>query len=365
MLAAQAKVLPASTALLIARIPDPKLALKATAEILGLNAKDEAGLVKELKEKISKPDDYHWWSPMSFRKAKHHVAASYTKRLKGCGFDPEDALLVVAAGACSACPFRSGNLKDLKPADLGGTDVCTNPACYRAKVDATQRAQDAALKARTGAAKIVTASAAGLTTDYVKGHATTVQRPGEYLALHAKPDGKNKSFEELLDVDDVEKFVSRDPNDARKHHVLVRVADVAPQLKELKLPVPQPEAKAGPRDHAAEQKEREQRQAEAQVFLDTLRPRVTKALLKVKPEKLLLYHILEHCRPNAKETALLKKMKLDQLVRVLVPWHGKVLYGDEIARGDVAVAKLAGIDLVAEVKGYRKEQAKAAAAKVK
>jgi len=55
--------------------------------------------------------------------------------LKNVPFDSEDANLLPAAGACSACPKRTGNNPLLFP-EIRNKSLCTDPACYQAKVQA-------------------------------------------------------------------------------------------------------------------------------------------------------------------------------------------------------------------------------------
>ncbi len=50
-------------------------------------------------------------------------------------FDANDANLLPSAGACSACPKRTGNNPILFP-DIKKRDTCTDPACFRQKRDA-------------------------------------------------------------------------------------------------------------------------------------------------------------------------------------------------------------------------------------
>lgn len=50
-------------------------------------------------------------------------------------FDGADPELVKKAGACTACPKRSGNQPELF-ADLQGDDLCTDPSCLKSKCDA-------------------------------------------------------------------------------------------------------------------------------------------------------------------------------------------------------------------------------------
>jgi len=50
-------------------------------------------------------------------------------------FDPKDAELVPAAGACTTCPKRTGNTPGLWP-ELEGDDRCTDRSCFEQKRDA-------------------------------------------------------------------------------------------------------------------------------------------------------------------------------------------------------------------------------------
>jgi ParB/RepB/Spo0J family partition protein len=102
----------ASTALLVARIPLADLQIKA---------------VKEITE--------HWVGGMPYRQAAEHVQRTYMLRLDQAPFPRHDAGLVPAAGACGACPKRTGNAPELF-GDVTSADVCTDPACFKSKRDA-------------------------------------------------------------------------------------------------------------------------------------------------------------------------------------------------------------------------------------
>jgi ParB/RepB/Spo0J family partition protein len=104
--------LDASTALLLARIPNAEL-------------QDRAG--KEITEGRWEGSD-----PMSYREAQHHVRARYMLRLAEAPFDIKDAELVPGAGACGSCPKRTGNQAELF-ADVDSAAVCTDPACFTEK----------------------------------------------------------------------------------------------------------------------------------------------------------------------------------------------------------------------------------------
>jgi ParB family transcriptional regulator, chromosome partitioning protein len=55
--------------------------------------------------------------------------------LKNAPFDGNDASLLPTAGACSSCPKRTGNNPLLFP-EIRNKSLCTDPACYRAKIQA-------------------------------------------------------------------------------------------------------------------------------------------------------------------------------------------------------------------------------------
>lgn len=108
----------ASRALLIARIPDSKLQLKAI-------------------EWATKPD-YSGDLP-SVRRLQEWLKTNVMLKLEHAVFKLTDARLVEAAGSCEACPKRTGANPDLF-ADVASADICTDPACYHGKEEA-HRAQ--------------------------------------------------------------------------------------------------------------------------------------------------------------------------------------------------------------------------------
>ncbi len=102
-------MLTASTALLVARIPDGQL---------------QAAAVKDLLENGTEP--------VSYRGALDHIQRHYMLQLKDAPFDTTSAELVPKAGPCTTCPKRTGNQRELF-ADVTSTDVCTDPPCYEKK----------------------------------------------------------------------------------------------------------------------------------------------------------------------------------------------------------------------------------------
>lgn len=103
--------IPASTALLIARIPVPALQVKALGEIMHpYGGQSEA---------------------MSYRRAVEHIQGRYMLDLGTAVFKLEDAKLLSSAGACTKCPKRTGNQAELYPGV--SADVCTDPDCFSEK----------------------------------------------------------------------------------------------------------------------------------------------------------------------------------------------------------------------------------------
>lgn len=103
----RAGLLNASTALLIARIPNTALRAKAIKEITDPYINDE---------------------PMSVRQAHRHLQSRYMLKLSEAPF-PLGAYNLNLAGSCIECPKRSGNVPDLFD-DIDSPDVCTDPDCF-------------------------------------------------------------------------------------------------------------------------------------------------------------------------------------------------------------------------------------------
>ncbi len=97
---------------------------RSVAELLGRipTEKDRKGATK-----YALGNDYQ--TP-SVRQVKALIEDRYMVELKGASFDREDKNLVPEQGACSSCPFRTGNMHGLYP---GRADVCTKPECFQLK----------------------------------------------------------------------------------------------------------------------------------------------------------------------------------------------------------------------------------------
>jgi len=140
-----------SVALLLARIPHPNMQEEALEEVAGND----------------------WSGPMSFRQASQFVQKEFMLRLKDAPFDVKADL---PGGPCAQCPKRTGNQEELFE-DVGCLDVCTDPVCFRAKRDESNRLQ---LEAAKSAGQTVLETKAAF-SEYN-------QVKGDYVLLDARCD---------------------------------------------------------------------------------------------------------------------------------------------------------------------------------
>jgi len=132
--AALAGDLPATHALLIARIPSAKLQTEALNEM-----KDFGG------------------ETVSYREAVRIVHDEYMLQLADAQWDKADEKLVPAAGSCVKCPKRTGNQPELF-SDVKAKDTCTDPACFKLKKEAFVKLQ--VEQAKTDGKKVLEAEEA-------------------------------------------------------------------------------------------------------------------------------------------------------------------------------------------------------------
>ena len=72
---------------------------------------------------------------VSVRELREWIEREIHLDLKNAPFDAADANLLPTAGTCTACPKRTGNNPLLFP-EIRNKSLCTDPACYKAKVQA-------------------------------------------------------------------------------------------------------------------------------------------------------------------------------------------------------------------------------------
>jgi ParB/RepB/Spo0J family partition protein len=216
----------ASVALLLARIPNPALQEEALQAVT---------------------DPQYGEERMSYREAAQLIERRFMMQLKTARFDTRDAVLVPTAGACAACPKRTGAHPELF-ADIKDKEVCTDTTCFHAKLVAHNAALEAAALAR-GRTVVKGEEAARLAP-----HGGQGSLAGGYIALDARcwQDDKSRSYRKILGK------AVKDPiliEDARtgEYFEAVRQTDYAAELKQVL-----PKRETG-RNDAQKQKEREAR----------------------------------------------------------------------------------------------------------
>lgn len=149
---------------------------------------------------------------ISFREAQQIVHGDFMLALKDAPFKPADAGLVPAAGACTNCPKRTG-AQPLLFDDVKSGDVCTDPTCYRQKVDAAWKARTAAAKAE-GRQVLPDAEAKKVFNDYGD-HGLRYNADLVALDDRCPHDPKGRTWGKLLGKAATEAVVlARDPSGA-------------------------------------------------------------------------------------------------------------------------------------------------------
>jgi ParB/RepB/Spo0J family partition protein len=180
--------------------------------------------------------------PVGEDEARRIIEKDFTCLLQDAPFSQQRADLVAGAGPCDTCPKKTGNQGDLFPDAAKSPNVCTDPACFRAKLDADWK--ERAANARARGLKVLTGKEGeGVFTSW-----------GEVTATHARlddrcpQDPKRRTYRKLLGkkAEEVTALI-RDPNQRPVH-----VAPVATLKKALKAAGHDFKPKPAPKDPAAE-----------------------------------------------------------------------------------------------------------------
>jgi ParB family chromosome partitioning protein len=117
---------------------DRKLTIAHALEIARLQPKDQEHALMEcfpghrtsgsiLKDRKAEA--------LTVRQLREWIEREIQLDLKNAPFETDNANLLPAAGGCTACPKRTGNNPLLFP-EIRNKSLCTDPACYQAKVQA-------------------------------------------------------------------------------------------------------------------------------------------------------------------------------------------------------------------------------------
>jgi ParB/RepB/Spo0J family partition protein len=196
--------LDASTALLIARIPDVKLQ-EAAAKSIATGYGD---------------------GPMSYRNAFNLIQREYMLELDRAPFSRSAIDLLASVGSCKDCQKRTGNAKDLF-SDVKSADICTDPSCYQAKTEAHVANQKKL--AKTEGRKIID----GAEAKKIKPHSYSDDLNGGYVDLDKTiyKNGKSTTIRQALKDEAPKADLLIDPTRNGTIVEVVQTATIKDQLK--------------------------------------------------------------------------------------------------------------------------------------
>jgi len=208
----------------------PKRALEAVAD--GVLSVTAAGLIARIPNDKLRQEAIAWFlyeccdgTGPSVREMKEMIQREWMMELKQAPFSLKDDSLLPSAGACSACPKRTGNARDLYPD--ARADVCTDPGCYHEKVKLhADRAHSAAV------AKGLTVLPDKAAERLFSGTELGWEARKQYVDLDGvcDEDQKSRTYGKLLG-DEVEsvKLLARDRTG--RMHTLVSTSDARPIVR--------------------------------------------------------------------------------------------------------------------------------------
>jgi ParB/RepB/Spo0J family partition protein len=180
------------------------------------------------------------WEGMGVDQAKRRLEETYLLRLDQAPFAIADAMLVPKAGACTVCPKRTGQQRELFP-DAARADMCTDPVCYRGKLDAVWTIRKKA--ATESGQAVLEGQAANRAAGYGSGY--------KKLNEDEWYDGKHRKVRSLFGKDLPPITLARDDKTGAIHE-LVKSTDVDKALKRK----PQPSFGRGAAEKRADEKDR-------------------------------------------------------------------------------------------------------------
>ena len=151
----------------------------------------------------------------SFRAAADFIRRNFMLDLMRAPFNINDAQLVAKAGACPACPKRTGNQADLF-ADVKNGNVCTDPACFNEKRAAATKVEIKQAEDK-GREVIVGAAAKKL----MPWHGSLAHGVG-YVepTVRCYDDAKERSWRDLAKLAEVEPALIQNPESGRLEPII-------------------------------------------------------------------------------------------------------------------------------------------------
>lgn len=242
--------------------------------------------------------------------AQKWVRENAMLELGAAPFNPADKKLVAKAGACEACPKRTGNQVELFP-DVKAKDICTDHLCYAAKCDAdweirTEKAAAAGIHVLEGAELRKVFPGDGDRVAYGCGYVD--------LKEQCYADEKSRTWAAILGKHKPAVHLARDPR--RGIHELVTTEDLKAKLKEIGLGrLIGDDRKTSDQDSAAK-KAAKIRKAAALAAQEDIVQKASKAALDVPFLRRILMHV--DTAMHADDATRMKEPELKaQLVRLL------------------------------------------------
>ncbi len=222
-----------SAAQLIARVPD---------------AKARTALVNDAYN----PHFKEWGS---YREIKRTIQHRFMVELKQAPFSQKDERLVPAAGSCEACPKRTGNDRANYPD--ARADVCTDPGCYRGKLEAHAERLKAVAKEK-GQTVLAGKAAEEALRSYPAPPYVKLDDQADQPMVDWDSKAYGKRFRQLLSAElkgELKDKIVLAIDAKGRIHELVRKSDLSPIIKK-KFPR---RARAGGDSYARQQREQQQK----------------------------------------------------------------------------------------------------------
>lgn len=318
----------AAVALLIARIPDPKLQEEVLAQV---------------------GDESEYGAPMSAQEVADLIEDKYMLRLGDAPFDRTADDLVPGAGACSTCVHRTGNQRELF-SDVSCPDLCTNPQCWAEKKKAGWALTKAAAEAK--GQKVLSASA---TKKVLSSYGEGLAYGAPYIDLEAKceEDPKGRTWKQLLgkDADSEATVICQSPATGNVRRVMATEdAKRLVKKKGLEVKVPTPAktgSSGGGYDWKAEDEKRKKRLREADAVASSILAAIVEKAEQDDSEEGLLRLLVQLLSNHYDRDPQLATKRLD------LPTGDPAAFMKRVAKLSVEQLRGLAVEMAFEVLGIR------------
>jgi ParB/RepB/Spo0J family partition protein len=116
-----------------------KVLKRLDQEQIGVACAEEFARISDPERQLEAIEEAEYQAREGNVKRVREIVEGYLLALKDAPFNIEDAALVPKAGACGACPKRTGNQSSLF-AGVEKADLCLDAACWKSKEDAHYKA---------------------------------------------------------------------------------------------------------------------------------------------------------------------------------------------------------------------------------